>query len=64
MFWALAVLGSLLCANHSCNRMLIDVNGVGPVNERVVCLFTSESSVSSPAPGAELLKAYPGKEWE
>lgn len=44
--------------------MLIGVNGVGSMNERVVCLFTSESSVSSPAPGAELLKAYPGKEWE
>lgn len=62
MFWPLAVLGTLLCANHSCNCMFTDVNGVGSVNEGVVCWFTSESSVSSPAPGAELFKAYQGKE--
>lgn len=64
MFWALTVLGTSLGTNHSCNYVLMDKNGVGSINKGAVYLITTESCISCPAPGAELLKTYPGKEWE
>ena len=43
MFGALTVLGTSLGTNHSCNYILMDINGVGSMNKGAVYLITTES---------------------